>query len=378
MAFGLCSQRPQEDESLTQETSLMDRLGGELARLCKVVGTEPETPVELLAGLLGPHGARPAAAPPVWPSDVADDHSPVEFSLAFNDNEPPALRILGEALGSTPGVRANMSAAEDFLEAYAGKFGLSLRRLDMVRDLFDSHQPQGAYALWLSLVFRNGRRPEFKVYFNPEVRGAENASELVGEALHRLGLSDAYRAMLARAVRPGELGVRDRLTFFALDLFDEPQARVKLYVSHFDAEAHDVARAASIVDGVDPEMVSGFCAAAGARQRFDARPLVGSYTITSDADRPVGYSVYVPIRSYVEDDLEARSRVVALLARHRFDTELFDRALGALTARPLADGVGLIPHVSLRLGPPRPGVTVYLSAEAYGVFPPRTAGVQAA
>ncbi len=356
----------------------MDRLGGGLARLCEVVGTEPETPVELLAALLGPHGARPAAAPPVWPSDVADDHSPVEFSLAFNDNEPPALRILGEALGSPPGVRANMSAAEDVIEAYADRFGLSLRRLDMVRDLFDSHQPQGAYALWLSLVFRNGRRPEFKVYFNPEVRGAGYAPELVGEALHRLGLADAYRAMLAHAVRPGELGVRDRLTFFALDLYDEPQARVKVYLSHFDAEAHDVARAASMVDGVDPEMVSGFCAAAGATRRFGARPLVGSYTITGDADRPVGYSVYVPIRSYVEDDLQARSRVVELLARHRFDTALFDRALGALTARPLSDGVGLIPHVSLRLGPPRPGVTVYLSAEAYGVLPPRTAGVQAA
>jgi hypothetical protein len=34
--------------------------------------------------------------------------------------------------------------------------------------------------------------------------------------------------------------------------------------------------------------------------------------------------------------------------------------------------------VSLRLGPPRPGVTVYLSAEAYHVTPPRSVWVPAA
>jgi hypothetical protein len=98
---------------------------------------------------------------------------------------------------------------------------------------------------------------------------------------------------------------------------------------------------------------------------------VGSYTFLGDIGRPAGYSAYVPIRSYVSDDEEARYRVVTLLDRYGFDSTELDRIIAALVNRPLHEGVGLIAHISLRLGPPRPGVTVYLSAEAYQVAPPR-------
>jgi hypothetical protein len=178
--------------------------------------------------------------------------------------------------------------------------------------------------------------------------------------------------MLGHGVRPGELGQGDRLTFFALDLHDQPQARVKLYLTHHNAEVRDVVRAAGLVDGVDATELAEFCAAAGGGTGpFGGRPLVSSYTLTERADKPVGYSIYVPIRSYVSDDEEARDRVVALLAQYGIDSADFDQAVAAVTQRSLRAGVGLIAHVSLRLGPPRPGVTVYLSAEAYGVTPPR-------
>jgi hypothetical protein len=129
-----------------------------------------------------------------------------------------------------------------------------------------------------------------------------------------------------------------------------------------------------VVDGVDLDTLAEFCSTAGGgRDRFDGRPLVSSYTFLAGADGPLGYSLYVPIRSYVNDDAEARSRVMALLDRHGFDSVALDRAIDAVAGRPLADGVGLIAHVSLRLGPPRPGITVYLSAEAYQVGPAASA-----
>ncbi|MFG2036969.1 tryptophan dimethylallyltransferase family protein [Dactylosporangium sp. NPDC048998] len=352
--------------------SVFEHLGGQLTRLCDVAGLDPDAPMDLLRDLLGPVGPRRLSEPPAWPSDVADDHTPVEFSIAYNEGEPPSLRILGETIGSPPGVLTNLSASYEFLRTQADRFGLSTSRLEQVQDLFDTEHPQGEFALWWSLVFRSGRRPELKVYFNPEVKGVERAPELVAEALHRLGLHKAYRAMLDHAVRPGELGQGDRLTFFALDLHDGPHARVKLYVTHHDTEVEDAVRAAGAVDGVDLKALAEFCTVArGGPRPFDGRPLVGSYTLTEGVDTPVGYSVYVPIRSYVHDDEEARDRVVALLARHGFDSSAFDRAVTAVTQRPLRAGVGLIAHVSLRLGPPRPGVTVYLSAEAYQVAPPR-------
>ena len=350
--------------------SVFDHLGGQLDRLCQVLAIDPGTPLDLLAGILGPLRERPLSEPPAWPSDIADDHTSVEFSVAYNDSEPPAVRILAEATGTPPGVAENMSAAYAFLAGQSDRFGLSTHRLEAVRDLFTVEQPQGSFGLWLSLVFRRSRPPEFKVYLNPELNGPDRAPELVGAALHRLGLGASYRAMLAHAVRPGELGGADRLAFFALDLHDGPQARVKLYLSHHDAEATDVARAAGIVAGVDPSDIVEFCSAVGGPGPFNARPLIGSYTLTEGADRPVGYSVYVPIRSYVVDDQEARNRTAAVLGRHGFDPVLLDRAIAAVTTRALPDGAGLLAHVSLRLGPPRPGVTVYLSSEAYEVFPP--------
>ena len=352
--------------------SVFDHLSGQLERLCEVVGTDPGVPLGLLTELLDSIGPRPLSEPPAWPSDIADDHTPVEFSIAYSEGEPPALRILGEVLGSPPGVLTNLAAAHGFLGRHAYRSGLSTSRLDRVQDLFATEHPQGNFALWFSLVFRHGRPPEFKVYFNPEAKGIEHAPDLVAEAFRRLGLGRSYQAMLDRGIRPGELGRGDRLTFFALDLHDEPQARVKLYLTHHGADVQDVVRAAGVVDGVDPTEAAEFCAtAAGGTGPFDGRPLVGSYTLTGGVDKPVGYSLYVPIRSYVSDDEEARSRVVTLLDRYGFDSAHFGRAVAAVTRRSLRAGVGLIAHVALRLGPPRPGVTVYLSAETYGVIPPR-------
>lgn len=351
--------------------SVVEHLSGQLVRLCEVVGTDPAVPVDLLTDLLGCHGSRPLCEPPAWPSNIADDHTPVEFSLAYNQGEPPALRILGEALGSPAGAQTNMRATHKFIGAVAERFGLSESRLDSVRDLFATEHLRGEFALWCSLVFRSRRKPELKVYLNPELKGVERAPDLVGEALHRLRLGKSYQMMLEHAIRPGELGRKDRLTFFALDLDDGPQARIKLYLTHHDAEARDAVRAAGMVDGVDAAELAEFCAVAGGTDHFDRRPLVSSYTLVEGADTPIGYSIYVPIRGYVTDDQEARDRVVALLDRYGFDSGVFDRAVTAVTQRSLRDGVGLMAHVSMRLGPPRPGVTVYLSAEAYQVSPPR-------
>lgn len=351
--------------------SLGEHLSRQLARLCQVTETDPKLPLDLLNDLLGSTGSRPLSAPPAWSSDVADDHSPVEFSIAFNRGEPPALRVLAEPFASPPGTTANQYAAYRFLATQADRFGLATSRLDSLRDLFVSRHPQGAFALWLSLVFRRGRGPEFKVYFNPEIDGVERAPGLVAEALRRLGMGAAFQSMLD-AVRPGGLGGDDRLTFFAVDLQDGPQARVKLYLSHHRATVADVVRSAAVVAGVDTADVAEFCqVAAGGLGPFGGRPIVGSYTLLEGADEPVGYSIYVPIRSYVTDDHQARARVRAVLDRFGFGGADLDRAIAAVSRRGLRDGVGLIAHVSLRLGPPRPGVTVYLSSEAYRVDPPR-------
>ncbi|MEV4642667.1 tryptophan dimethylallyltransferase family protein [Actinoplanes sp. NPDC049548] len=343
--------------------SLVAHVAEQLVRLCRVTGTAPAEPVRLVADVLGDAGPRALAAGPGWPSDVADDHSPVEFSVAFDRGGPPVLRLLAEAAVADPARVADLTPALAFLHRQSGRHKLCLSRLEQVRDLFTTERPQGLFGMWHSLILRDV--PEFKVYLNPEIHGVAASRQVVREALDRLGAGPAYR-VVERVLRPA-----DRLTFFALDLEDAGTARIKLYVAQHGARLDEVAGAAAVVPGIDPAEVTAFCElAAGSAGPYVRRPILSSYTFTSGAARPVGYSVYVPIRSYVADDREAYDRACTLLARHGFDPAGLAAAVAALTRRPLEDGVGLLAHVSLRLGRPRPGVSVYLSSEAYRVSAP--------
>nr|WP_237048497.1 tryptophan dimethylallyltransferase family protein [Lentzea guizhouensis] len=320
---------------------------------------------------MGPGALRPLSADPLWPSFVADDHTPVEFSVALGRNERPAVRMIVESIAEQPDRRANLTAALEVLDRLAEKHRLDLRRLDQVRDLFLPEDPQGAFAFWYSLIVGIDAQPVIKVYLNPEVRGPGHGTELVRTALDRLGLHSAFPTVARHALRRDGL---DRFSFFALDLKDDDRARVKTYVSHDSAGVADVLAAAAAVPDVDLQLLEDVAAIAGAgTSTFDRRPLMSAYNfMAGDTDRPGGYSVYIPVRDYVQDDLEACERVLAVMARCGLDPAPFVLALASIVQRPLGEGVGLIAHISLRLGRPRPGVTVYLSSEAYDVTPPRT------
>ncbi|MFD7655520.1 tryptophan dimethylallyltransferase family protein [Actinosynnema sp. NPDC059797] len=325
--------------------------------------------VGLLADALGPGGLRPVSTSPAWPSDVADDHTPVEFSTAFGPDEPPVVRMIVETSAVRPSRRANTAAALAALDRMRRRGDVDTTRFDEVRDLFLPADAESDFTFWYSLVFRAGERPMVKVYLNPEVRGEAAAAELVGEALGRTGFAAGFPLLRDRALtRPG----LDRYSFFALDLAEQRRARTKVYVSHHAAEVGDVTRAAQAAQGVDVERVPDFCLLTGGTATFDKRPLISSYTFLDGDRAPSGYSLYVPIRDYVTDDEEARRRVLAVMAKYDLDPTPFERALRAVARRPLDEGVGLIAHVSLRMGRPRPGITAYLSSEAYAVSAPRS------
>jgi DMATS type aromatic prenyltransferase len=348
--------------------SLREHATGQLQRLCRVAGL-PDTdgvPSELLGQLLGTAGESRVPGSSPWPSGISDDTTPIEFSIAFDASGERSVRVLGETVSTCP--------ADCFLTAVGGHLPFVSDRFEQVQDLFLPAQRHGEFALWYSLIFRPRSAPLLKVYFNPQVSGPARAPELVSEGLRRLGIGHAYDKVVAHAVtRQG----RDRFSFFALDLSRSPRARVKLYVSHEEAETADVERAASLVPGIDVMQIREFCAIlGGGKGPFGRRPLMSSYSfVEGDTDRPSHYSLYLPIRDYVPDDEVARARLLAVMAQYNMDGTQLDRALAAVTSRPLRDGVGLIAHVSLRLGVVGSGITVYLSSEAFGVTPPRRRSV---
>ncbi len=355
------------------DPTLFEHTRDQLRALCAGNGfTDDTRPVELLGELLGPAGGRPLSAGPAWPTDVADDATPVEFSVALDDSGDRAVRILGETVGQPPGAAENVAAARRFLDRTSTTLGIPTERFDALADLFLPEEPQGKFAFWYSLIFRPDGAAKLKVYFNPAVRGPGRAPELVAEAFRRLGLHDAYDTATQNAMVRGDA---DTFSFFAVDLDDDPLSRVKLYISHDAATSDDAERAAKAVVGVEPEQIREFCEVLGGDTGpFTGRPLVSSYSFVEAApDGPANYSLYLPVRSYVHDDAVARERVRTFLERHGADASTLDAALRAVSRRPLADGVGLLAHVSLRLGRYGTGTTVYLSSEAYDVPAPGTA-----
>ncbi|MGW1682554.1 tryptophan dimethylallyltransferase family protein [Saccharopolyspora sp. NPDC002376] len=350
--------------------SPVDRTLGELTKrqlqnLCDVIGIDKSTPRQLLGELLGPVGDRPLSEPPLWPSGVADDASPVEYSVQFEKNGERHLRIHLERLAENPDPLANLQASKDLVAALAERYELAVERLEAVQDLFSSEQPQSWFSWAFSLIFDAQGNPSFKLYFNTDLHGEDAAPQVVAEAFDRLGMPNAFDLVTSYAMRRDGL---DLPTFFAIDLDRSEQARVKLYVRQLNARAADVELAASAVPGIDPNAVRDFCSVlAPDTELFDRRPLMSSYSfVEGNVDKPSNYSLYLPIRDYVPHDAVARERVAEHLQRLRLDPAALDGSLKALTDRPLDARAGLLAHISLRLSPNRTGTSLYLSSEAYG------------
>ncbi|MER5602011.1 tryptophan dimethylallyltransferase family protein [Streptomyces sp. NPDC002265] len=348
---------------------------GQLVRLCDVAGlsaSDAEIYARILLEMLGPVADRPLSLPPPSASFLSDDHTPVEFSLAFLPGAPPALRVLlepgADAADPAEGGRAGLLA----VRAMARRWNFGTDRLDELEDLFFPSSPHGPFTLWCALELRPGGVPKVKVYLNPAASGRNRAAETVREALRRIGHRRAF-AVLPQA---------DGYPFFALDLgdWDEPRAKVYLRHDHLTAaRAADLSRMRPGPDGRAVreffQDVSGYAdvtAPLGAGPLRAGRPGLTCHAFTDRAARtPTGFTLHIPVRDYVRHDRDALSRATTVLRRRGMEPTALRRALSAVTSRDPRDGVGLVAYLALahQQGRP-PRVTAYVSSEAYRVRPP--------
>jgi DMATS type aromatic prenyltransferase len=357
---------------------LGDFVSAQLRRLCGVVGlddvVDPQLPIQLLGS-----AARRRLSDPPSDSFISDDHTPVEYSLTFpRGRTTPDLRMLVEPGGGTGDLAADGRVGRQVVEELAARWGFSMAPLTRLADIFFPSAPHGPFALWCALVFRRSGRPGLKVYLNPGAGGPAGAADAVAEALARLGYRAAAPLLLQQvASRYRHL---DGFPFFALDLGNWNTPRVKVYIGHRDFSASDATAVSRLCSGEHPERVSEFFRLVAGNGHCRARPVVSYFSFTGAAtDRPSGYTLHVPVRDYVRDDREARGRAAEALRWHGVHPAILDRALAAVTPRPLDSGVGLIAYLALaheRHQSPR--VSVYLSAEAYHVRAPRMARLQPA
>jgi hypothetical protein len=205
------------------------------------------------------------------------------------------------------------------------------------------------------------QRAEFKVYLNPAVHGAGDAEHVACEALERLGLGDAWRALAANAIRRPGL---DQVIYFSLDLADTSEARAKVYVAHRHATAVDIARALERCPGFGSAEIARWCQQLlGGRGPFHDRPPIICYALRRGTCDLHTTTLHLPVRCYAADDFEIARRICAFL---RFPQRVsYMRAVTELAERPLESGSGLQTYASLRASPGRQAITMYLAPQVY-------------
>jgi DMATS type aromatic prenyltransferase len=327
----------------------------------------PDHARNLVTSMLMPWGESIVPERPAWPSDIGDDHSPFEYSVAFGTQ--PDLRFLVEGQGSDVR-RACLRLHEQF-----GEQGADLRRTSRLADLLLPETPETPetqapplFFLWHTVSLSPGPL-RVKCYLNPSVRGRTQAMPVMRTAFERLGLPTAWRTFEAAQQQLRS----DDVFLFCLDLEDTDVARVKVYSQPVGATAEDLDRIAQRWSRARAEEVAEFCRAiTGSSGPYRGAPRLPSiyFSFTRDEATPSDLTVQIPIRYYVPNDAVARDRVCDYLRSRGLDTSPYQRALEAVTFRSLAEGRGLNAWVSLRTGTAPPLVTVYFAAELYRVLPP--------
>ncbi|HLK38986.1 MAG TPA: tryptophan dimethylallyltransferase family protein [Polyangiaceae bacterium] len=334
-----------------------------LRALCQSIGFDPRAPVALFERMVSPWGYRPRSMPPGWPSEVGDDHTPFEFSLAVGAT--PELRVMVEPLADVPSLRSNASAALGLLDSLSQDFDVDLGRLRRISDLFLPSMPRGTFALWVAAEFGAGKTPHFKAYLNPFAQGTDLAPGLIEEALMRLGFTNTW-PFIARVLtkRGHDL---DELMYLSLDLSRSGQSRVKVYARHRRCTVAELEATAAGSPSYQVGDVTRFLqTVAPDRAVFDGRAPFTCYAFVQEtAERPAAVTTHFPINGYAKDDDVVRSRVIAYLEQMGLPTQAYQSALAAFANRPLEAGIGIQSYVSIRRHHGKPRLTVYLPVEAY-------------
>ncbi|MBX3199505.1 MAG: hypothetical protein KF894_15330 [Labilithrix sp.] len=308
-----------------------------------------------------PWGAAKIPSAPVWPSDIGDDHSPYEFSLALAPNEPPSVRFLVEAQSMVRGspTLPDMRDAALALTQRLADLGSDLARFERVRDIFLPDVASARFALWHAA--RLSGSPEVKAYFNPQIAGKERSFELVEDAMRTLGFGSAWPSLLEAVQRRT---VDDEIRYFALDLAAGGAARAKVYFYQRGVTVEHLERMAAIRPGYLRGEVTEFCRAMmGAREASATFPLCTYLSFVEGNPTPKEVAIQIPIRFYAPNDAVARERILAYMRSRGHSTAVFEAALRSLAPRELDAAAGLITYVSLRTGTDR--LTFYIATELF-------------
>jgi DMATS type aromatic prenyltransferase len=335
---------------------LADLLGG--------LGLAPELPAatRLFDLLTGSWGQRVLPGTPLWASDITDDGTPFELSVAFTGGRPH-VRVLAEAQKAPFDVESNWEAGLALNRELALLPGVDLERFERVQAFFAPPSGSNArFALWHAGAVEPDGNLSFKVYLNPRIVGEGLSREIVRESLVRLGADYAWDELAPK------LTDDNLLPYFSLDLSKSASARVKVYVAHPHATSEQVDALVRHESGYRPGLARSWIEElTGSTGTFDERPLLTCYGFRSPLDA-AEVTVHVPTRSYVNNDGESVLRAGKLLGAHASHLRT---GVEGMAGRPLAMGRGLVSCVALRPVADGTRLTTYLAPEAHAISTPR-------
>lgn len=325
-----------------------DFLGGLWATACEAL----EIPVaqsvrttRMLRALLPPWSHERIGTVPAEPSYVADDGFPAEMSVNWSGRHPE-LRVLFDSLGHDTGPPAESG----------------FRRLHEVHEVFTPRGGRPSPApLWHSIAWRLPSRIVHKTYFGLYPWPHAQREAAVAEAMARLGMADAWDTT-RRAVETIE-GTRE-IEFFAVDLADEDEARVKVYYRNHGAGLADVNRVASVALRHDADDArAAYRTLAGDRDDAGEAAL-SCFAFRSGRDRAAESTTYLRLPDLAASDEEAVERTAALLHREGVDPGRFRLLTAALAPGPLST-THVLELVSYRTAGRRGDVTTYFRFPVY-------------
>lgn len=231
------------------------------------------------------------------------------------------------------------------------------RRWSRIHKIFT---PQGgrpsAAPLWHSVAWRPPLRVIHKTYVGLYAWPLAQRYAAVNEAMARLGMAAVWNE--TRAWVEEADGSRE-IEFFAVDLADEADARVKIYYRHHGADLHETNRVASAALRHDANgALAAYRTLAG--DRADAgEAAMTCLAFRADFDRAAESTTYLRLPSLTSDDQEAVDRTAALLRREGVDPGRFRALAAALAPGRLKDSKGVLELVSYRAAGRQGDVTTY-------------------
>lgn len=299
----------------------------------------------MLRALLPPWAHERIGAVPAQPSYVADDGFPAEMSVNWSGPHPE-LRVLFDGLG----------------HAVAPPPESGFRRLHRVHETFTVRGGRPSPApLWHSIAWRPPSRIVHKTYFGLYPWPHTHRELAVAEAMDRLGMARAWDDARRRVETVD--GSRE-IEFFAVDLADEAEARVKVYYRNHDAGLAEVNRVASVALRHDAEDARAACQILAGDREDAGEAALSCLAFRSGLDRAAESTTYLRLPDLAASDEEAVERTAALLHREGVDPGRFRLLTAALAPGPLTQ-TRILELVSYRTAGRRGDVTTYFRFPVY-------------